>query len=100
VISIRLDAYRKDRRRYGKVRYARYEEGMLVYRRVSGGKPGRRFQYYFICGRQDDKSTHEEGVNKQKWIDVTPIATSEERTAVRVKFATILHGIFLFLEDT
>ena len=96
---IRLHAYREGRRRYGKIRFKPYKGGIIAFRRVSGVIPGRTYLYWHICGRPKNQNIHRQKgmLDKQKWIYVIPLPSSEERNDIRRQFGKSLHGIFDFM---
>ena len=97
---VRLHAYENDGRLYGEIRYAQCKVKVIAYRRVSGGKPGRKCFFWLICGKPKNKSIHEKkrGPSRQKWIFVFPVQTSEERSGIRRRFCVFLHAPFDFLK--
>lgn len=97
---VRLHAYRDDGRRYGKIRYAWYKGEVVAYRRMSGGRPGRKYVDWIICGRPKNKKISEKRrrPSEQKWIMVIPFQTSDERNDIRGKFGVFLHAPFIFLD--
>lgn len=98
---IRLYAYYGEGgRRYGEMRYAEHNGEIIAYRKVWGLKPGRKYFFWFFCGKPKSKSIHQGRgkLSKQKWFYVTPIPTAEERNGIRAEFGKFLHAPFVFLE--